>query len=160
MSRKILSTIVLSVTLAGCTARAEEKPPKPVTPPPVTKPSGETVPVAPPPAESADPTQLSPNLIRAATPPTAPALAQAVQPIEAPKPVMPEFVLKALVIVDGKPPAALIEMDGKNQKLVYEGSTLTVRAGERQILSLKVNKISTDGVEIESTELKQVIHVK
>lgn len=119
----------------------------------------------PPPGEQVDldPTQLSPQL-RAALQPPAPV--QHVAPnapptaVAAPVPVLPDIVLRALVQTEGKPAAALLEINGKTQQIVSEGTVFSVRGNEHNLLTLTVRKVSADDVEIEAVQLKQTLHVK
>lgn len=137
--------------------RAEEKPAPPVQPPP----TAETVPVkdAKPAKPVDDPTELSGDLRTALTPPAPPPPRAAVM-APPPLPAMPEIVLKALVEAEGKAPSALIEINGKAQHLVSEGSTFSVRESDKQYLTLNVKKIDANGVEIEIVQLKQTLRIK
>ncbi len=109
--------------------------------------------------ESVDPTNLSPELqdaISSGGPRTGPAVA----PRVVVPPALPEISLKALVETEGKPPSALLEINGKTHRLVTEGAELSSHAPGHSPLNMIVKRISRDGVEIEVVQLKQIIYVK
>lgn len=126
------------------------------------QPREDTPPKKDSPAESpkVDPTLFSDKLNKAANPPLPEPPRAEVVHVPPPPPRIPEIMVKALVQVEGKPTSALIEIDGKNQKFVSEGTELSVQSGEKQLLTLKIKKASPDGIEIELVQLKQTIHVK
>ena len=128
---------------------------KPKSDPDSVPPAGETVPL--------DPTQLTPAMRDALNPP-APAVPRDAHrpaaPVAPVLPPIPDIVLKAYVETEGKPPAALLEIDGKNPRLVSEGAEWTVRSAGKQNVTLNIKKVSRDGVEIEVLPHKQIIHVK
>jgi hypothetical protein len=106
-----------------------------------------------------DPTRMSPKLRAVILPPPT----QQFTPQAAPEQVVaviPEITVKALVQAAGKPVAALLEINGREQKLVLEGASFSIRGSERQYLTVIARKISGDDVELAIEQLKQTIHVK
>ena len=118
------------------------------------KPDGEAVPI--------DPTQWSPKMREAVNPRPkyVPPVNSGVAPAPVVLPTLPEIVLKGLIEIEGKPPSALLEIDGKLQRYVTEGAQLTSHPVGKPSLTILVKKISTVGVEIEIVQLKQTIHLQ
>ncbi|HLX61095.1 MAG TPA: hypothetical protein VKX17_07410 [Planctomycetota bacterium] len=108
-------------------------------------------------AMNIDPTEMSDKLKNAVNPP---APTKTIVPRAPVLPAIPEIVLKAFVEAEGKPPAAMLSINGKTQMTVSEGSEISVQGSDHQYLTLKVKKVARDGVEIEIVQLKQTIHVK
>ncbi len=107
-----------------------------------------------------DPTEESSALKNAQNPPV-PRAVYVPQNAAAPAlPALPDIVLKAYVEAEGKPPSAMLEINGKAQQTVSEGMEFSVHSSDKQYLTLKVKKVSHDGVEIEVVQLKQTIRVK
>lgn len=158
---------LFSLMVVGACAAAQlnaEEPKTPKDPDVKTAPKNprEDVKTDPPAGESVplDPTLKSKALRDAENPPAPKVEKPATVVVAAPAPPpLPALVLKAFVEAEGMPPSALLEINGKAQLLVAEGSEFSVHS-DKQYLTLKVKKVARGGVEIEVVQLKQTIYIK
>jgi hypothetical protein len=110
-----------------------------------------------PEAKPVDPTQPSAKLRQILRGPER--SAEVVQrPVELAK--APEITFKGLIRAKDKPAAAMIEIKGRQAQVVREGSQISAIASDGTSVELMINKISSDGVEIDITKLKQTLMVK
>jgi hypothetical protein len=72
---------------------------------------------------------------------------------------VPQVVNRGMVLVSGKPPEALIEVQGAGLFFVHEGSVVTAGSSDQNVV-MRIVRLSADGIEIEIASQKQRLIVR
>jgi endonuclease YncB( thermonuclease family) len=124
------------------------------TPKATSRPATATAPAAatsqPAPAATTQPAQQDPTRPSDKLRPfLTPLAGAATRPAEAKEPALPRIVKRAFLQLGGRPPEALVEIEGSSLISIRQGSTVTVTTRQGETVTIRITKLSADEITIE-----------